>query len=336
MGVLGKVFCFNAEEFCVFFFALLGGYPTGAKMLNELYENGRISKDKAMLMLNCCINAGPAFIISAVGTGVFNSKTVGTVLFLSHIMSSLVLALFISRKYDKNNQTQLKLKRVSLTDAFINSTAQASSAVMSICFYVILFCVITSYINFNASVSFMPERINIAGNKTATAELTNEPLARTEVIGMEHIRDVQAQKRGIGLFLHQLLFLGDGDAVDMFVAGALRVKYPDLEHILTAGQVGQQGAADAAHLLDTQEAAAEQPQGDVEYRHGQDAQNRIQNICTDRQPQGNGCQIANGSLAHGDGQQRQQVSQDEIQARQGCGVQPLQKGAFPVFGNQSC
>ena len=42
--------------------------------------------------------------------------------------------------------------------------------------------------NFKASFSDKPARMSITGNKTATAELTREPLARTAVMGIEDFK----------------------------------------------------------------------------------------------------------------------------------------------------
>lgn len=44
---------------CVIFMSLIGGYPVGIKMINELYSNNEISKDEAERMSLFCVNAGP-------------------------------------------------------------------------------------------------------------------------------------------------------------------------------------------------------------------------------------------------------------------------------------
>ena len=98
-------------------------------------------------MLSFCINAGPAFIIGAVGTGIMNSKQVGVVLFLSHIISSVVLCI-LSRflKIETKISKKQPIKNAPLSDIFVLSTAEASATVLNICAFVILFSAINSYI----------------------------------------------------------------------------------------------------------------------------------------------------------------------------------------------
>ena len=57
------LFHLNYYEFSLFLLSLIGGYPLGAKLLNQ----SGINDKKAKIMINYCINAGPAFVVLAVG-----------------------------------------------------------------------------------------------------------------------------------------------------------------------------------------------------------------------------------------------------------------------------
>jgi len=146
MTIIGKLFFLNAQEMSVFLLSLFSGYPTGAKLLNELYIGGAIEQRKAKSLINCCVNAGPAFIISAIGQGIFHSKTLGLTLFISHVFAS-VFILFLSRKNFKKLHISNMIAKpsLSLTDNFVLSTTSAATSIMNICFYVVLFSVITAY-----------------------------------------------------------------------------------------------------------------------------------------------------------------------------------------------
>jgi len=110
-------------------------------MLNE----SDLSKEAKENMLYYCINAGPAFIILAVGNAIFQSKKIGVFLFLAHILPSIIMALFLNKK---TTQTlPVKTLRENLIDNFTASAAAACSTLISISGYVILFCVIVGYIN---------------------------------------------------------------------------------------------------------------------------------------------------------------------------------------------
>ena len=86
------IFKMNGYEFCIFILSLIGGYPIGATLLNQAVENKRISDNRSKLLINFCVNAGPAFIVLAVGDGIYHSKTIGLLLLCSHILASLILA----------------------------------------------------------------------------------------------------------------------------------------------------------------------------------------------------------------------------------------------------
>lgn len=147
--VLYKTFGHNFDMFFVFVLSMLGGYPVGAKLINEIYNQKTIDEQTANLMLGYCVNAGPAFIVLIVG-GAFNSKTIGIILLISHILSSFVIALIYSKKIKKQNTTHnnKKIFFKSFSDTFVESVAEASGSILNICSFVILFSAINSYIDY--------------------------------------------------------------------------------------------------------------------------------------------------------------------------------------------
>ncbi len=146
--ILKTVFGQNFDMFCVMIFSFIGGYPIGCKLIDELYTQEKIDIKTANLMQMYCVNAGPAFIITAVGTGILNSKNLGIVLFASHIGASVLIAIFLSR-FTRNHlkeNTSEKEKINSFSELFVNSVSSAASSVMGICCYVLLFSVINSFL----------------------------------------------------------------------------------------------------------------------------------------------------------------------------------------------
>ncbi len=137
-----SVFGLDSQMFTVFLLSLIGGYPLGAKILNESQANGKT----ATLMLNYCVNAGPAFIISAVGSGVFSSQKIGVLLFIAHIFPSFILA-FLFRKRVKSTAVQKCADKINIIDNFVISATESAKTLFNICSFVILFSVITAYIN---------------------------------------------------------------------------------------------------------------------------------------------------------------------------------------------
>lgn len=134
-----KLFGLNFYEFSIFILSLIGGYPLGAKLLSD----SKLSKTQ--IMINYCINAGPAFIILAVGKGAFNSISIGWVLFFSHIFSSIIIALLMKFKLNTERPPQTE-KTLNAVDNFVSSAAAAAETVIKICSIVIIFSVIGGYI----------------------------------------------------------------------------------------------------------------------------------------------------------------------------------------------
>ena len=138
----------KSRLFSVMLFSILGGYPMGCKLINELYVQNKINKSSANIMQMYCVNAGPAFIISAVGNGVLGSSKIGMVLFASHITATFIIAVIASAFGFKAKQIcNIPLKNdKSFSEIFVTATADASKSTLSICSFIIVFSVINSYI----------------------------------------------------------------------------------------------------------------------------------------------------------------------------------------------
>ena len=161
------LFSMNGRNFCVFIMSFLGGYPIGAILLESLYSNSQISKRNAENMLCYCINSGPAFVIIGIGNGIFANTKIGLYLFLANLFSSLVLAIILKRFLVFEEIHSSKNKHLCLTDAFVESTANASKAILSACSYVVLFSTIIGII------SALPLENNTRNIFSSFLEITN-------------------------------------------------------------------------------------------------------------------------------------------------------------------
>lgn len=148
-NVLYAVFGHNFDMFFVYLLSMLGGYPVGARLINELYSQNIIDKKAADIMLMYCVNAGPAFVISVVGSGVFGSYKVGAVLLLSHILASVIIAVLCGLVLKRHNNYSKATSSVQKTfsENFVESVAESSSSILKICSFVILFSAINAYLD---------------------------------------------------------------------------------------------------------------------------------------------------------------------------------------------
>lgn len=129
---------------------LIGGYPIGLTMTSELLDIGVIEEKQARRMALFSVNAGPAFIISAVGEAIYQSKNVGYILFASIVLSSLtigiVTGIFSRIKCEKVIEKKPLQNEEKISTAFVSATESASRAILSICVWVVTFGAIISFV----------------------------------------------------------------------------------------------------------------------------------------------------------------------------------------------
>lgn len=138
----------NFEELFIFFLSSLGGFPVGAKIINNAYKRKSLSKKNAELMLGYCVSSGPSFIILSLGSQILNNKTLGYILFISNLTANLIIMIAVSRLKGKNIALiKSKTDTKPFSEIFVNSTYDATVSIISICAYVTLFSTIISVIN---------------------------------------------------------------------------------------------------------------------------------------------------------------------------------------------
>lgn len=142
----------NGTALTAFLLSLVSGYPVGAKLINELYRDGAVTRERAVKMCIYSTNAGPAFIVSAVGERVLGSKSDGLRLFVCLTVASVLLSVAVellpSRLFDnlkrKNAQIIPKIQSTPtekryLTDIFVESVMESGQTMLNVCFFVIFF-----------------------------------------------------------------------------------------------------------------------------------------------------------------------------------------------------
>lgn len=135
----------RGTDFSVILLSLLGGYPIGAKLSNELYKQGGISHKEAKRLLMFSVNPGPAFIIAIVGKNILKSNTAGLILFSANTLACLILNLFLNI-LDKENKTKKEFtvyENMNVSDAFVESVYEGTRVIINICAFVTLFSCIS-------------------------------------------------------------------------------------------------------------------------------------------------------------------------------------------------
>lgn len=133
-----------APAISVILMSMIGGFPIGIKMTNDLYIKGQINKNQAQRLCLFCMNAGPAFIITAVGTNMLKSTKAGIIIYSSLCMTSFVsgiISSFIAEK--EQEKTKLKNERPLQLTSLSASVTDSIQSIFGICAWVVLFSGIT-------------------------------------------------------------------------------------------------------------------------------------------------------------------------------------------------
>lgn len=124
---------------------IIGGYPIGAACAIDLYEKRLCSKTEAERLLAFCNNSGPAFILGAIGGGVFHSVRIGILLYAVHIIASIcvgILFRFYRYQDQPSHTTTRTVASKSFTSAFPLSVRNGLQSTLNVCAFVIFFAVL--------------------------------------------------------------------------------------------------------------------------------------------------------------------------------------------------
>lgn len=126
---------FNVPGVCslAFFLGILSGYPIGANFTLKLYEDALITKEEAERLLTFTNNSGPIFVISSIGCGFFKNKQIGVMLYVCHILSTVLVGIIFSF-YKRNSTCKIQktyLSNVTLKTSDDNFIKIFTSAILS-------------------------------------------------------------------------------------------------------------------------------------------------------------------------------------------------------------
>ena len=127
--------------FFVFLLGNLAGYPIGIKLLASMVQKGQISKRTAEIMSCCCYCGGPAFYSGAIGLAVYGNTKAGIVVFLSIVISNMLIGIIMGRIFkinEKSENVEIKFSPDMLIDCVIS----AGKSLFSICVLIVFFSTI--------------------------------------------------------------------------------------------------------------------------------------------------------------------------------------------------
>ena len=143
-----KIFKINGNCILPVFLGSVGGYPVGAKSVAELYENKKITKNEAERLFYWCVNSGPAFTVSAVGTMMLGNIKSGFLIYFSSLLSSLTIGffcrfLYIGQPIKTDNSFVTEQKKYPL----ITAVSNGASAMLNISSWILCFSCLSALID---------------------------------------------------------------------------------------------------------------------------------------------------------------------------------------------
>lgn len=145
--LLCPLFGITPEACRVVVLGTLGGFPSGSYLAAELYREGKISRAEAERLPMFCNNAGPMFVLSAVGVHVFSSLRLGLLLYLVHLSASFLLAFLTRPQHAASFRTRMKNTvsgtSLPLFSLFSQSLQKSLRSMAVICGNFLIFRVLT-------------------------------------------------------------------------------------------------------------------------------------------------------------------------------------------------
>lgn len=131
----------------VFVLGILSGYPVGASAAADLVESGGVTKSEAEKLLGYCNNSGPLFILGTIGAGLLGNAQLGWILYISHIMSALTVAV-IMRKIPCEISCEKRKEKCITPKHFgqimAESVSNGAQSVFAVCGFVIIFAILAN------------------------------------------------------------------------------------------------------------------------------------------------------------------------------------------------
>jgi len=151
-----RLFRCNGVSFYVFLMSVISGYPVGARLISELHKLGEITTAEANRTSLFCSTSGPVFVIGTVGTVMFENKTAGVIMFISHILSAVICGI-IFRRCGDFTKSPLQLKANKKTDNVLYECVYSSVlSILAVGGFICLFYILAQiFIDFK--LLYLPE-----------------------------------------------------------------------------------------------------------------------------------------------------------------------------------
>lgn len=162
--LFSKVTSINASGGLAFILGNICGFPIGAHISTELFENGDIGEDEYKRLLPISTNPSLAFVISGVGMGIRGSFADGIKLYISMILATIISSIIWKSEmsalnfYPKSSKSEFSL---------VDSIKSAMNSLIYVFAYIFFFSIVINVIlsfDFSAHITALISTFLEVGN----------------------------------------------------------------------------------------------------------------------------------------------------------------------------
>ncbi len=140
------------EYFSIFIISNIGGYPIGVKTITEMVNEDKMSKQEAENLICSCFCCSPSFIMVIIGIGIFTNSKVGLLIYLSILISNLLISIIIGIGKPVPPKNTAK-KKISFSMKILSDSVYSTAkTIFLICIMVIFFAIFNSMLNCTGTI----------------------------------------------------------------------------------------------------------------------------------------------------------------------------------------
>ena len=170
--IFNKIFKISGNGAFPIVCGMLSGYPLGAKLTCDLYNENKISKSEAQRILCFSNNSGPIFIIGTIGTQMLNNSALGYKLLAIHIFSAITLGMLLGIVSKKDNKKCIYHKSLikPIGELLNTSISNGIETIVAIGGYIVFFSILYTLLSKTQVISFLSKPLCILGMDQYTSK----------------------------------------------------------------------------------------------------------------------------------------------------------------------
>ncbi len=152
------------------FTAMCAGYPAGASAVRELYYRGALTDTQAERLSYFAVSAGPAFVLGAVGAGIYKSSAIGFMLLAVMCLSVVAVGIVFSIGAKRESTVTIRKTEKIDENPFVSSARDSAGTLLSVCVFVVLFAYLLSLIGALGADRLSERLLIVLGFSESTAQ----------------------------------------------------------------------------------------------------------------------------------------------------------------------